>query len=84
MGRFLLFNHGYGYGLVVQINHRLLDQLMFILEHILRLMATSFGQELVVQFFLQPCSMGQFQQLDRGYEYGLVELISRKLLDQLM
>jgi hypothetical protein len=82
MGRFLLFNHGYGYGLVVQINHRLLDQLMFILEHIWRLMATSFRVRR--KLGQGSRSMDQFQQFDRGCEYGLVELISRKLLDQLM
>jgi hypothetical protein len=78
MDRFQQRYRGYGYGLVEQLGHRQLGQLRSNLGSILRLMAIISKQEQ-----LGSCSMGQFQQRYRGYEYGLVGLLGRRQLDQL-
>jgi hypothetical protein len=79
VGQFQQRCRGYGYGLVVQLDHRQLDQWRFILEHIWLLMAIIFGQEQ-----LESCLMDRFQQRYRGYEYDLVEQLNHMQPGRLM
>jgi len=78
MDRFLQRYRDYEYDLVGQLDRRLVDRLMFILEHIWRLMAIIF-----MRVQLGSCLMGQFQQFNHDCEYGLVVLIGRKLVNRL-
>jgi hypothetical protein len=78
MGQLLQRYRDYGCGLVVLINRKLVDQLMFNLEHIWQLMAIVFILKL-----LEFCLMDQLQQHYHGYECGLVVLLNRKLVDRL-
>lgn len=81
MGQLLQHYRDYGCGLVVLINRKLVDQLMFDLGHIWLLMAIVFILKLVGP--LGSCLMDRLQQHYHGYEYGLVVLINHKLVDQL-
>jgi len=80
MDQYRLCYHGYGYDLVDQLDHMLVNRLMFILGHIWRLMARLYliEQKQLLGFYL----MGQLLQHYYGYEYGLVVQLNRSFIDQ--
>jgi len=78
MGQYQQHYRDYGYDLVVRLDHKPFDQLMFVLVRILLLMAIIFELKL-----LGFCLMDQFQQHYHGYECGLVERLDHKPFDQL-
>ena len=77
MGRFQQRYRGYGYGLVERLGHMQFNRLMFVLEHIWRLMAIPSMRKQ-----LEFCLMDQFQQRYRGYGYGLVVQLGHMRFDQ--
>lgn len=79
MDRFLQRYRDYEYDLVEQLGHMAFSRLMFVLGHILRLMARSF-----MQMRLGSYLMDQFQQHYHGYEYGLVGRLDHMAFDLLM
>jgi hypothetical protein len=79
MDRFLQRYRDYEYDLVEQLGHMAFSRLMFVLGHILRLMARFF-----MQMRLGSYLMGQFQQHYHGYEYGLVGRLDHMAFDLLM